>query len=251
MSPITIWIAIILGWASGALVNYLGDVLPETRRFSQSHCPQCQSTRSWLDYLFARRCRSCGRRWAGRYWIVQVLFSAASMALWLNVLGDSKLNYWIGLPLLIYLGVVAVIDIEHRVVLHEVSLVGAILGLVLGTYLHDLWLTLLGGVIGFGFMFLLYRFGIFYARRMARRQGQSEEDAEGMGFGDVTLSGVLGLLLGFPDIVTGLFAAILLGGLASLGYILFLLVRKKYEAFAAIPYAPFLVLGACVLLYLH
>ena len=39
----------------------------------------------------------------------------------------------------------------------------------------------------------------------------SEEDVA-LGFGDVHLSGILGLLLGWPGITGGLFVAIILGG---------------------------------------
>ena len=71
-----------------------------------------------------------------------------------------------------------------------------------------------------------------------------------LGFGDVNLSGILGLLLGWPAITVGLLFAVLAGGLISLFIILGMLVTKKYKAFTAIPYAPFLILSALFLLYI-
>jgi len=71
-----------------------------------------------------------------------------------------------------------------------------------------------------------------------------------LGFGDVNLCGVLGLMLGWPRIWVNLLFAVLLGGLVSGGYILFMLVRKRYQPFTAIPYAPFLIIAAVVLIYL-
>jgi leader peptidase (prepilin peptidase)/N-methyltransferase len=79
------------------------------------------------------------------------------------------------------------------------------------------------------------------------RGEQIDEDA--LGFGDVNLSGVLGLLLGWPGITAGLFFAILFGGAVSLLVLLYMLVRRKYHAFQAIPYGPFLVAAAVVVLF--
>jgi leader peptidase (prepilin peptidase)/N-methyltransferase len=119
----------------------------------------------------------------------------------------------------------------------------------IGIYTHGFWMTLAGGAVGFGSMYLLYILGVFYARWMAKRRGE-ETSEEGMGFGDVSLSGVLGLVLGFPGIVAGLVTAILAGGVFSLVFFIILKILKKYSLFASIPYAPFLVLGTAGLLFL-
>jgi len=47
-----------------------------------------------------------------------------------------------------------------------------------------------------------------------------------------------------------LFTAIVLGGLISGLYILVMVLRKRYQAFTAIPYAPFLVIAAVILIYM-
>ena len=70
-----------------------------------------------------------------------------------------------------------------------------------------------------------------------------------MGFGDVNLSAVIGLLLGWPAILAGLILAILLGGAVSLVYLMYKLITRRYEAFSAIPYGPFLVASTVILLY--
>jgi leader peptidase (prepilin peptidase)/N-methyltransferase len=153
------------------------------------------------------------------------------------------------LALLIYFCLVVVIDIEHRLIMHPISLVGAGLGLITGVYLHGLWLSLIGGAAGFAGMMLLYIFGLFFLRLMAflRRTGVGVDEA--VGFGDVTLSGVLGLMLGWPGITAGLILAILLGGLVSFLYLAGMLVARRYQAFSAIPYGPFLIAGAVILIF--
>jgi len=152
--------------------------------------------------------------------------------------------------LLLYFGVVVVIDVEHRLILHPVSLVGALLGLGVGIWAHGMQSTLIGGIAGFGIMLAFHGFGNLFARLMARLRG-AEIDEVALGFGDVNLSGVLGLLLGWPGIVGGLLLAILLGGVVSLFYLVFMLILRRYRIFTAIPYGPFLVASAVLLLYFH
>ncbi len=83
---------------------------------------------------------------------------------------------------------------------------------------------------------------------MAKRRNQEVEDA--LGFGDVNLAGIVGLLLGWPEVVGGLLLAIIAGGVVSGLIMLVMAVLRKYKAMTAIPYAPFLILGAIIFLYI-
>ena len=181
-----------------------------------------------------------------RNWLVLFFYIITLSALWIRP--PDRLGYWIGCLLLFYFGVVVVIDIEHRLVLHPVSIVGAISGLFVGFWLHGLWLTLAGGAAGFGIMLALYYLGALYARWMARRRGEPLDEVA-LGYGDVNLAGVLGLILGWPGIIAGLVFAILAGGIVSLIYIAIMFISRNYKPFTAIPYAPFLIFGATILLY--
>jgi len=71
-----------------------------------------------------------------------------------------------------------------------------------------------------------------------------------LGFGDVNLAGVIGLLLGWPGIVGGIFLAIMIGGIVSGIFLLIQLLQKKYMAYQALPYGPFLVLSTIALFYI-
>jgi hypothetical protein len=55
--------------------------------------------------------------------------------------------------------------------------------------------------------------------------------------------------VGWPAILVCLFFAVLAGGLVSLVIILGMLATKRYKAFTAIPYAPFLIISAIFILY--
>lgn len=237
----------LIGWCAGALVNYLADVLPYKRAMVRPFCITCGAPQSLTNYLFwPRRCHDC-RAWrTRRVWVVEIVFVAASLWLWLRP--PPNLDFVIAFILLVYFGLVTLIDLEHRLIMHPVSIAGAVLGLGVGTWLHGFWDTLRGGVAGFVIMLGLYVLGSLFAQLVARMRGE-KLDEEALGFGDVNLTGVLGLILGWPGILMGLVFAILLGGLVSGIYMLAMLVTRRFQAFTAIPYGPFLIAGAMFLLY--
>ncbi|HET6595926.1 MAG TPA: prepilin peptidase [Anaerolineales bacterium] len=259
---ITLLIPIALGWLAGLFINYVSDVLPFTRRFSQPACRHCQAAFSWSDYLLFRSCRNCGRVRSLRTWLIQILTTAAFIYFWL--FPSERLGIPLTMIVLIYFLIITVIDLEHRLILHPTSIAGAVLGLIVGTFIYSkkftllgsLGQSLLGGVIGFGIMFLLYQLGTLVARYRARKMqaaGQADDEEEALGGGDVYLAGVLGLMLG-PVIVSALAYGILLGGLVSLLFILALLIRRRYTSDALmtfIPYGPYFILGAFYLLFFN
>jgi prepilin signal peptidase PulO-like enzyme (type II secretory pathway) len=88
--------------------------------------------------------------------------------------------------------------------------------------------ALVGGLAGFG---------LFIALALLGRGA--------MGMGDVKLAGVIGLMLGYPAGLQALAVGILMGGLAAVGMLLARRVKRK----SYIAYAPYLSLGALVVLY--
>jgi len=257
----TLLIPVVLGWFAGLFVNYVSDVLPVTRRFSQPACPHCQTAFAWSDYLTFRACRKCQTRRSLRTWIVQIVSIASFTYFWLSP--PLRLGLPLGLIVLTYFGVIIVIDLEHRLILFPTSVFGAILGLIVGTYVYShfdgfpasILTSVLGGVAGFGIMFLLYQLGAFVARMRARRMraaGQTEDDEEALGGGDVYLTGVLGLMLGWPNIILGITAGALIGGVVGLLAVIQHFIKRRYaenSLMTFIPYGPSLVLGAFYILY--
>ncbi len=236
----------VLGWVCGAFVNYLADVLPLRRKLVSPFCLHCRQNFTWLNYLlWPRRCSFCNRRRSWRTWVVEITSILA--ALWLWNRPPAKLGFWLGLILLVYFGMIVLIDMEHRLILHPTSIAGAVLALGLGVWMHGLRSTLVGGLMGFGIMLAIYYFGLLLGRLITRRRGYGEEEA--LGFGDVNLSGIIGLLLGESVIIYGLVLGIVIGAAGSLVVMLVLLAIRRYRLFTAIPYGPFLVASAIVLLY--
>jgi leader peptidase (prepilin peptidase) / N-methyltransferase len=240
-------IAIILGWVIGMIVNYLADVLPLRRRLTRPFCIQCDNDQLWRNYLiWPRRCPVCDHRRNVRVWVVEVFYIIASVLIWLSP--PNHLGYILGVFVLGYFGVVVVIDLEYRLIMHPVSIFGVVLGLIVGILQIGWMKALIGGVAGFVIMWLFYMLGILIIKLIDRARGRPVNDVA-LGFGDVNLSGVLGLMLGWPLIVFSLVLSVLIGGLVSLIYIIIKLITGKYHAFMALPYGPFLVLGAVILIY--
>ncbi len=255
-------VPIALGWIAGLFVNYTADVLPRTRQFSQPVCRNCETHYSWLDYLTLRACRSCGIVRSMRTWLVQILAAASFAYFWLNP--PRALGLPLSLIVLVYFAVITVIDLEHRLILFPTSVFGAALGLLVGTLVYQKVLgqtvlegmgsSLLGGAIGFGVMFVVYRIGMLVARYRARKMmeaGQADDEEEAFGGGDVYLAGVLGLMLGSHFIINGLTYGVLLGGLASVLFLVAMRVRGASQALMTfIPYGPYLIAGAFYVLFL-
>ncbi len=143
--------------------------------------------------LLFRKCKHCGQPPSWRRALILCLAIVANIWLWYYP--TQRMGYWVGFLLLVYLGVVAVIDIEYRLILQPVSLVGAVLGLAIGTWIHSFWMTIAGGIAGFAIMFTLYYLGDVFARWLARRRGEELSEVA-LGYGDVMLSGVLGVRVG-------------------------------------------------------
>jgi prepilin signal peptidase PulO-like enzyme (type II secretory pathway) len=221
---------IAIGLLAAFVLNYLADVLPATRRLAK---PEWLGKGGLAVYL--RRPR-----------VLIVLLAGAITGALLCTYPPLDMEAWLLGYVLFFFGLVTVIDIEHRVVMHPVSIAGAITLAAVGLTRHDVLNTLLGGAAGFLFMLTLYYLGDLMGRIMSKARGQAWEETA-LGFGDVNLAGVIGLLMGWPGVVAALFVGMLAAAVFSAGCLLLSFVRGTYKAFASIPYAPFLSFGAVVM----
>jgi prepilin signal peptidase PulO-like enzyme (type II secretory pathway) len=252
MTPILI-VPILAGWISGWIINYLADTLPVVRRLSRPACNQCHANYPIGSYLLFGRCPACGHKRGWRPLIVQAAMVIISLYIWVN---PHTMGYVPGILLLTYFGVVIVIDLEHRLILHPTSIVGALLGLGIGIAVHGFFSTLLGGLGGLVIMLALYYLGVLFSKIRARRMsasGRAADDEEALGAGDVILACVLGFVLGWPLIWFGLLLGILLGGIIGVILVIFFILSGRYGKNALmvfIPYGPFFVLSAFIILFL-
>ena len=249
---ISLILPIFIGLLAGWMVNYFSDTLPITRRFSKPVCLECGASYSLKDYLLFQRC-SNGHARGFRVWLAQILVVAASVYIWIQP--PTGIGYIFGMLLILYFGVVVVIDMEHRLILHPTSIAGALLALTAGIISHGLVPSLLGGLGGFLIMFVFYYLGVLFTRFRAKRiiaQGQEPDEEEALGSGDVILVTILGFLVGWPLIWFCILLSIMIGGLASLMLVISLLITRKYEKqvlMTFIPYGPYFIISAFLITF--
>jgi prepilin signal peptidase PulO-like enzyme (type II secretory pathway) len=243
------WIIIVIvGGIIGTLINYFSDVLPISRRFSRPLCRVCNQPYSIKDYLVSHRCSQCGNKASTR--TIFVLISAILLCILVKFFPLSILGFWATLPIVIFLGVIMVIDIEHRAVLFQTSIFGFVLFLIYGIILNGLTRTLIGALVGFLTMLLFYGLGIALTTIAGKIRNQNIDEVA-FGFGDVLIGMVLGLLTGWPSIFRAITISILAFAVFSIVLLSALLLTKRYRAFSsALPFTPFLILGAIAIFYL-
>jgi prepilin signal peptidase PulO-like enzyme (type II secretory pathway) len=253
-----LWILGICGLGAGVLVNLLADSLPTARRVQLPACRGCGQSRppiAWSGILAFvsghRRCPRCAALLPYRHLLVELalpllfVFSGART----GASTTTFLNAFYAALLVLIL----VTDIEHRLILHAVILPSILLALI-GAYVNpafdDPKRALLGGAVGLLAALCLYFFGALFSWLLGRLRREALP-GPALGFGDVTLSTFLGLIVGVPEIIFALVIGMLAG---FVGAVILLLVRgavqRTHRAFATfMPYGPFLVLGGAAMLF--
>jgi leader peptidase (prepilin peptidase)/N-methyltransferase len=189
------------------------------------------------------RCAHCG---AGRGWrapLVEAGSAIGAVGLWRWAGGEVGVFYAAVIVSFIFL-LITVIDIEHRLVLWRVVWVSASVLLLLGGLSPDRgWQkTLVGGLVGYGLVFVMFLFGQAYMWIVARRRGQPLEEIA-FGGGDVNLAGLVGLAVGWSGVLLAVVIGIFTAGMFSLGVLAVQLLRRRYNPHTPFAYGPFLVLG--------
>jgi len=125
--------------------------------------------------------------------------------------------------------VILVIDLERGLILNKVVYPATAIALIIGTFTSNPGIVkaLMGGGLGLVIMLLL---ALLYKG--------------GMGWGDVKMAGLVGVMVGFPLVLVSLFLAVVGGGLVAMVLLLLRMKRRKQ----AIPFGPFLSLGTMVTL---
>lgn len=221
----------ILGLAIGSFLNVLIDRIPleEPVVKDRSRCDSCRHTLAWFDLvpLFSwlslkGKCRYCQAKIPAQNPIVELTTGLIFVVTYyLNPDLISVLFYWFIWSALL---VIFVVDLKHYIipdkVLFPALLVVFIYKIIAAAFSVSLILSALGAAFFFLTLLVLTR-------------------GKGMGMGDVKYGLLMGLFLGYPLIVVGLYIAFLTGSLISV--ILLLLGKKKFGQH--IPFGPFLVLG--------
>lgn len=247
-----------LGLCIGSFLNVCIARMPEDRSVVSppSHCPLCGTPIRWYDnvpvlswLLLRARCRACGSPISAVYPLVELCMGVLALLLWRRILptpADLDLAHVAAFGW--YLAFVAMlvgltfIDLRHYIIPDEFSIYAAPFG-ILGAWgvstldptLAPSWQqSAVGAAAGGGF--LLAVAGLYWLLRRG----------EGVGLGDVKLLAMVGAFLGA---VPALFTVLLVGSATgSLVGLTWMVVRRRGLR-TALPFGPFLALGALVHLY--
>lgn len=221
--------------AVGSFLNVVAARVPLRRSIASpgSACMSCGTPIAWYDnvpvvsWLVLRgRCRSCSAGISWRYPAVELLTAVlAAASFWKFGLSWEALLASLWCAVLV---VLSSIDIERRIVPNRIVLPAAAVVLVAQTAIHP---SIEWAAGGFGAALFLFLAALAYPR--------------GMGMGDVKLALLLGFMVG-RTIPIGMF----LGMVAALVPSAVLFARHGSAARKmAIPFAPFLALGAVIALF--
>ena len=233
---------LILGLLSGMIINYLSDVLPHEPAQLHPKCTNCREEIAVRNYLFwPSECNHCNTSIPFRKW--WVLLISITFSIFLTLSPTLRIPYLAWSLIFLCLGSILVIDIEHRIIPYSLVIMGAVIGFVVGYIGVGIAATIFGGFVGAIVMLAIYLLGILFVK-ISNRWRNRKINQPALGFGDVLLGGVLGLMIGWPDILNSLMLSILIAGAFSILYLIFLFITKSYRFGTAFPYAPFLIIAA-------
>ncbi len=257
-------IIFIFGTIVGSFLNVLIDRLPVGQNpwRGRSRCDHCQKTLSPMDLIplfsfliLKGKCRYChkklswqypliefatglmfisifnfsvkaGSSFAGQFFLLsggQAIFNKFSIIQFVNLMS----------LIIIFSSFLAIFvaDIKFQIIPDELiisSLIGSLVLLFIrSVFFHILIYENFISAIGAAGFFLL----IFILTK-----------GKGMGFGDVKLAFILGLFLGYPNILIGLYLAFLTGAVVSIILILGRIKKLKSK----IAFGPFLLIGTII-----
>jgi len=250
-------LAVVFGLVGAALGSFVGacaDRLPAGVSLVRppSFCDSCQHRLSPLDLVpvfsfvwLRRRCRYCRTLIPWRVLLVELATAVLLVLLYLHYgltaqFGVTAFYFCVFILILI-------IDMEHGLILNKVVYPVALVALLVAVLVYQpamlafapgafqdmpaMAARTVSGIAGAatGFLFLMLPALVF---------------PSGMGWGDVKMAGLIGLVVGFPRVLVAVVGAVVLGGIVAI-FLLALRVRKRREA---IPFGPFLSVSTMITL---
>lgn len=222
-------LVIILGLMVGSFLNAVIYRLHAKVSFlrGRSYCPHCKHTLATKDLLpvisfvmLRGRCRYCRKAISWQYPLVELATALAFLLLYGTFgLGVELFVYFVYTAFLI---IMFVYDLRYYLILDKVSL-PLMLVAALGSWLllRVDPLQLLYGAVAVG--------GFFLLQFMLSR-------GKWIGGGDIRLGVVMGLMLGWPQVLVALFIAYCFGSVVGIGLVL--TRQKRWQS--QVPFGTFL-----------
>ena len=221
-----ILIIFLFGLIVGSFLNCVIYRLEKKESFlkGRSYCPNCKHQLQWLDLIpvasfliLKRKCHYCRKKISWHYPLVELATGLLFAFCYLSHLP------WIIFALIPFLIIIFVYDLKYCLIPDKVIYPAIVIAAVFN---FTNWPS------------ALIAAGFFLALVLVSR-------GKWMGIGDIKLAFLMGLVLGFPEILLALFSAFMTG--AIMGVVLVFLGRKTLKS--EVPFGPFLVGGIFIALF--
>jgi prepilin signal peptidase PulO-like enzyme (type II secretory pathway) len=239
----------IFGLLVGSFLNCIIFRLRKKQGFlkGRSYCPHCKHSLAWYDLIpvlsfiiLRRRCRYCQKPISYQYPLIEFVTGVLFVLIFWNLALDIwHLDFLILFYLIFitsFLIIIFVYDLKYFIIPDKILYPAIIISLACRLYEALIFndklsiINYLIAALGAPLFFLL----IYLVSK-----------GKWLGFGDVKLGILLGLILGWPKILLALFLSFLIGGIMGIGLIIFLKKKLKSE----VPFAPFLITGTFIALF--
>ncbi len=255
----------VFGLIVGSFLNCVIFRLEKNESFlkGRSYCPFCRHSLNFLDlvplfsFLFLKgRCRYCQKPISWQYFLVETATGLIFLLIFIffgplnmEFSGQTILSliyYW---TIASFLIVIFVYDLRHYIIPDKAIYPAIIIAFIFrffevlsfnhwnlpaifnfrATYFEPMFFPILSAVLASGFFLAI----------VLVSKGQW------MGVGDIKLAFLMGLMLGWPNILIALFLAFFIGALVGV----FLILKNKKTFKSEIPFGPFLILGTFIALF--
>jgi len=240
MSTFFYVVIFIFGLIVGSFLNCVIYRLEEGKSFlkGRSFCPHCKHKLIWQDlipifsFLILRgKCRYCQKPISLQYPLVELATGIIFLSIVLFNIQYSIFHILIAC----FLIVIFVYDLKHYLIPDKIIYPAIVIALI------------------FNFQFLIvnefsiFKFSILSALGAAAFFLLIVLISRGkwMGVGDIKLAFLMGLILGFPNILVALFLAFFIGAIMGIG----LIATGKKTLKSEVPFGPFLVAGTFLALF--
>ena len=233
----------ILGLSVGSFLNVIICRLEtkETIISNRSYCPQCRAILKWYDLipvlsflLQKRRCRYCKKKISWQYPVVEI--ATACLFLLIFNLQFSIFNLIYYFIIISFLIIIFTYDLKHYLIPNRIIYPAIIIA---GIFNFQFLISNQFSIFKFSILSALGASSFFLALVLVSK-------GKWMGLGDVKLAFLMGLILGWPNILLALFLSFLSGAVIGIGLIIF--GKKGFKS--QIPFGPFLA-GSTILVMFY
>ncbi len=243
ISFLTNFLIFIFGLIVGSFLNCVACRFKTKKSFitGRSSCPKCKHRLDWYDLVpllswifLGAKCRYCNKKISWQYPLAEI----ATGLIFLMVFNADHITKTIYLLVIsCFLIIIFIYDLRNYLIPDKIVLPAIVIA-----FLYNLFALIIGDFTWHVFLYRIYAGllpSLFFAALFFASKGKW------IGFGDVKLALLMGLMLGPEKTALAFYLAFTIGGIIGIGLIL----TKKKSLKSEIPFGPILILGTFLSLF--